>query len=269
MSRLITLLSDFGSRDGYVGAMKGVILRINPQVVLVDISHDIGAHEIAAGALILANAYSHFPTGTIHVAVVDPGVGSRRKAIILETSRAYFVGPDNGIFTLIYERETVIRAVTVENPKFMASTVSRTFHGRDVFAPAAAYLSLGVSVELFGPPVDAGMTLAFSRPRVTNHTAEGEVIHVDRFGNLITNISADLFAGFVGAGSQKIRLADHEVSGPYESYEDGREGEVFGIFGSSGLLEISMNKTSAQKMLGLGRGTAVRVVRSLKAGERE
>lgn len=249
--------------------MKGVILRINPQALPVDISHDIEAHDIMAGALVLANAYSHFPEGTIHVAVVDPGVGSQRRPIILETSQGYFVGPDNGIFTLVYEREAIIRTVAIENPKFSAPTVSRTFHGRDVFAPAAAYLSLGVSVELFGSPVDAGVVLAFPRPRVTDNTAEGEVIHIDRFGNLITNISADLFERFIEAGSQEIWVANHKVCGPYESYEDGREGEIFGIFGSSGLLEISMKGTSAWETLGLGRGAVVRVLRSLKGGVKE
>lgn len=266
MSRIITLLSDFGSRDGYVGAMKGVILRINPQALPVDISHDIGPHDIMAGALVLVSVYSHFPAGTIHVAVVDPGVGGRRRAIILETSRGCFVGPDNGIFTLIFEREKTIRTVTIENPKFRAPTVSRTFHGRDVFAPAAAYLSLGVPVELFGPPLGRGMTLAFPQPRVTSDGVEGEVIHVDRFGNLITNISAETFAGFIGERRPKIWVATHEVHGPYESYEAGREGEIFGIFGSFGLLEISMKKADAQKMLGLGRGAVVRVARPVKSG---
>ena len=269
MSRIITLLTDFGLQDGYVGAMKGVILRINPQAVLVDISHDIEAHDIMAGALVLGSAYGCYPVGTIHVAVVDPGVGGQRRAIILETSQGYFVGPDNGIFTSIYDRETITRTVTIENPKFMEPTVSQTFHGRDVFAPAAAYLSLGVDVELFGPPVETQMTVAFPRPRVTDDGAEGEVIYVDRFGNLITNISADLYVRYVGAGNPGIRLVGQRVSGPYESYEDGREGEVFGIFGSSGFLEVSMKEASAQEALGLGRGAAVHLFRSLSRGVEE
>jgi len=241
--------------------MKGVILRINPQALPVDISHDIEAHDIMAGAFVLASAYSHFPQGTIHVAVVDPGVGSRRKAIILETPGGCFVGPDNGIFTLVYERETILRAVSVENPKFRAPIVSQTFHGRDVFAPAAAYLSLGVPVESFGPPVDREKVTAFPSSRVTNGMVEGEVIHVDRFGNLITNISAETFERLVGAGARTIWVANHTVSGPYESYDDSREGEVFGIFGSSGLLEISMKQANAREILGLKRGAVVRVLR--------
>ena len=268
MSPVITLLSDFGSYDGYVGAMKGVILQINPRAFPVDISHEIEAHDIMSGALVLASVYSYFPVGTIHIAVVDPGVGSGRRAIILETSRGYFVGPDNGIFTLVWERETVIRCVAIENPRFREPIVSQTFHGRDVFAPAAAYLSLGVPVELFGPPVQRGVMLTIPSPRVTDHGAEGEVIHVDRFGNLITNISVDLFNRVGGAGAQQIRVADHKVGGPYESYEEGPEGEIFAIFGSMGLLEISMKEANAQQRLGLGRGAVVQVSKPLKLGVR-
>ena len=262
MSCIITLLSDFGSQDGYVGAMKGVILQINPRVLPVDISHEIEAHDIMAGALVLASAYAYFPPGTIHVAVVDPGVGGQRRPIIVETSRACFVGPDNGIFTLIYEREKVIKTIAIENPGFMAPSVSRTFHGRDIFAPAAAHLSLGVPVGDFGPPVQKTEVLNVPQPRLAGETAEGEVIHVDRFGNLITNISADLFTGFVGKGLEAIRLGGQEVAGPYESYEEACEGELFAIFGSTGLLEISKKRNSAHKTQGLGRGATVRVTRS-------
>lgn len=266
MSRIITLLSDFGSRDGYVAAMKGMILRINPQALVVDLSHEIEVHDIMAGAIVLASAYPYFPLGTIHVAVVDPGVGGRRRALIVETSGGVFVGPDNGIFTLVYDREAHIRVVAVENPKLIAPTVSRTFHGRDVFAPVAAYLSLGVPVERFGPRVDQGAKVSFARPHVAGDTLEGEVIHIDRFGNLVTNISKDLFARFVGQERPRIQLAGRDVSGPYEAYEKGRAGEIFGIFGSSDLLEISMRETHAGKVLGLERGTPVRVVRSPKGG---
>jgi len=249
--------------------MKGVILSINPQALLVDISHHVEAHNVVSGAFVLGNAYSHFPPGTIHVAVVDPGVGSGRRAIIIETPRGYFVGPDNGIFTLVYDREKVLRIVTVENPKFRAPTVSRTFHGRDVFAPAAAYLSLAVPVELFGPPIKAGKVLAFPKPRGKDTVLEGEVIHVDRFGNLITNISTDAFERFVGVGKQETWVAEKKISGPYGSYEDGREGEAFGIFGSSDLLEISVKGKDARDMLGLGRGAVVRVRRPAKRGAKQ
>ena len=262
MSRIVTLLSDFGSQDGYVGAMKGVILGINPRVVPVDISHEIEAHDIMAGALVLAGAYAYFPPRTIHLAVVDPGVGGRRRPIIVETSQACFVGPDNGIFTLIYEREEVIKTVAIENPNFMAPSVSRTFHGRDVFAPAAAHLSLGVPVDEFGPPVERGAVLNVPQARLDGETAEGEVIHVDRFGNLITNITGDLFNQFVEKGLEEIRLASHDVAGPYESYEEACEGELFAVFGSTGLLEISSKRASAHEAWGLGKGTIVRVTRS-------
>jgi S-adenosylmethionine hydrolase len=263
VNAIITLLTDFGFRDGYVGAMKGVILAINPRALPVDITHDIEAHDVMTGALALASAYSHFPAGTIHVAVVDPGVGSPRRGIIVETSRAYFVGPDNGIFTLVYEREALVRIVAIENPKFLASSVSRTFHGRDVFAPAAAHLSLGVPAAVFGPPVDEGVRIPFPRPRIGADAVEGEVIHVDRFGNLITNISEEILKGFVGQGTPEIWVAHHRTSGPYDSYEEGQGGEIFGIFGSSGLLEISMNRANTCEALGLSKGAHVRVSKSL------
>jgi hypothetical protein len=244
--------------------MKGVILKINPRAFPVDISHEIEAHNVMAGALALANAYSYFPTGTIHMAVVDPGVGGARAAIIVETARGCFVGPDNGIFTLVYEREEVVNTVTIENPDFMALTVSRTFHGRDIFAPAAAYLSLGVPVDRFGRAADTRETLTLPMPQLAGDTIEGEVIHVDRFGNLITNISMDMFSRFVGEEDQTIRVAGRGVSGPYETYEEAREGEVFGIFGSSDLLEISGQRTRASETWGLSVGAVVQVTRAAR-----
>ncbi|MBW2121072.1 MAG: SAM-dependent chlorinase/fluorinase [Deltaproteobacteria bacterium] len=266
MSRIITLLTDFGYQDGYVGAMKGVILGINPRAVLVDISHEIEPHDITAGALVLADASGWFPSGTIHVAVVDPGVGSQRRPIVVETSRGYYVGPDNGIFSIVYERETVLRTVALENPRFMAPSISRTFHGRDIFAPAAAFLSLGVAVDALGPPVQRGVVMRIPRPRVRGDAVWGEVIHVDRFGNLVTNISEDAFKSFVGGGDKRIWIGSERVAGLRESYEEGEEDEVFGIFGSSGFLEISMKRRSACSKLGVGRGASVRVERSLKGG---
>jgi S-adenosylmethionine hydrolase len=180
---------------------------------------------------------------------------------VVETSCGYFVGPDNGIFTLVYEREAVQRTLAIENPRFMRPTVSRTFHGRDVFAPAAAYLSLGVPVELFGSPVEGGEVVAFPRARVTEDGVEGEVIHIDRFGNLITNISVEMVESLAGSGTRWIQVAGHKVGGPYGSYEEGDEGEAFGIFGSSELLEISMKRRRAHEMLGVDRGAVIRVLR--------
>ncbi len=249
--------------------MKGVILGINPRAMLIDISHEIETHDIMAGAFVLASACDHFPQGTIHIAVVDPGVGSKRRAIIVETSKGYFVGPDNGIFTLMCGREKVTRIVTIQNPKFRVSAVSQTFHGRDIFAPAGAYLSLGVPAELFGPPVDAVEMISLPSPRVTGRTMEGQVIHIDRFGNLITNISARLFGCFVGTGTQEIWAENHRVSGPYSSYEEGRGRGVFAIFGSSDLLEISTTGENAHKMLGLARGAVVRVLKPTKGARKK
>ena len=198
---LITLLTDFGTRDAYVGSLKGVILSLNPEVRLVDLSHEVDPQDIRAGAFMLAEAAAYFPPGTIHLAVVDPGVGSRRRALAARCRGHYWVGPDNGLFHLIFNRAPDLAMVSLENPAYFRPRVSATFHGRDIFAPVAAHLSLGVDLDDFGPRVTDPVSLAFPEPEFGPETIQGEIISVDRFGNLISNIpagSGDLPTGRAG-----------------------------------------------------------------------
>ena len=183
--RAITLLTDFGTADYFVGAMKGAILSINPQAVIVDITHEIPAQDVAAGAFTLLAAFDTFPEGTVHVAVVDPGVGSERRPIVVSAGNHLFVGPDNGIFTYIYERDSSFEAVHITDEKYFRNPVSTTFHGRDIFAPVAAALSTGSDPAALGPQILDPIRLFKSM--------EPQIIHIDRFGNLITNITRDQF----------------------------------------------------------------------------
>jgi S-adenosylmethionine hydrolase len=177
--------------------MKGVILRINPQCTLIDITHHVGPHDIREGAFVLANAYAFFPEGTIHLAVVDPGVGSPRSPVLIETDRYFFVGPDNGLFTLALKGGKVKKVVALNNSKFFLSRVSTTFHGRDLFAPVAAYLSLGVKSSEFGSELDSWVELDLKKPQARRGGLLGEIFHIDDFGNLISNIDEEQLFHFV------------------------------------------------------------------------
>ena len=190
---LITLLTDFGVRDEYVGCLKGVILGLNPRAVLVDLSHEVPPQDIRAGAFILAATAPFFPTGTIHLAVVDPGVGTSRRPLAARCRGQFWVGPDNGLFHLIFAGQGDLEIVSLENPAYFRPQVAATFHGRDLFAPVAAHLSLGVDLRQLGPTVTDPIRLPWPEPTFTAKIIRGEIIHVDRFGNLVSNIAA---AGF-------------------------------------------------------------------------
>lgn len=258
--RIITLTTDFSMRDGFVGAMKGVLLGINPRVQIVDIAHDIAPQDILEAAFILTDTYSYFPRGTIHLVVVDPGVGSTRRPIIVQSEDYVFVGPDNGIFGFVYELEEVREIVEIRNRNLMMPEVSDTFHGRDVFAPAAAHLSVSVLLSQFGPPVVDPVRLEFPEPRVQGDMLTGEIIRVDHFGNLITNVSRTEFQTFVGDHAFEITAAVRlECVEP--SYAAVPKGALLAIFGSSGFLEIAVNYGRAHDVLKMGRGDPIRVVR--------
>jgi S-adenosyl-L-methionine hydrolase (adenosine-forming) len=245
--RAITLLTDFGTADYFVGAMKGVILSINPQAVIVDITHEIPAQDVAAGAWQLLAAYDTFPAGTIHVAVVDPGVGSARRAVVVSAGEHLFVGPDNGIFTHVYDRRPQFEAFHVTETKYFRQPVSNTFHGRDIFAPVAAALSTGVDPSFLGPPISDPIRLSIS--------AEPQIIHIDRFGNLITNITRDKF--YQGASL----LVNGNAITAFRNFfgEDvGEPEEPFAIWGSAGFLEIAVNGGSAAEVLGAKRGDEIK-----------
>jgi S-adenosylmethionine hydrolase len=252
---IITLLTDFGSQDYFVGAMKGAILSINSGARIVDITHEISPGDIRAAAFNLLAVYKEFPAGTIHVAVVDPGVGSRRRGIILECKGQFFVGPDNGLFSWICEREEGFLAVHLTNEKFFRHPVSHTFHGRDVFAPAAAALSSGIALKEFGSVIDDLVQLESLEPeRVDGRVIEANIIHIDRFGNCITNLTRD----HLGA-TAKLVVNGREVSSFREFFADMGAGgdELFCVFGSAGFLEIAASNTSAAKILGARPGDRV------------
>ena len=242
---IITLTTDFGAGDHYAGVMKGVIAGINPSTVVIDITHGIGTYNIAEAAFKLYASYSYFPEGTIHVAVVDPGVGSARRAIAAEGGGYLFVGPDNGVFSMIFDKCGVDRIVEIENPAFMLPTVSATFHGRDIFAPAAAHLSKGAALEDLGNGLSSYEKLEVPPPLDDGNTITGTVVYADRFGNLVTNIP-----GPVITNSAWVRAGDVTVSRVSASYSDCKEGELIALVGSSGFLEISVNRGSAFEFFG-------------------
>ena len=241
--RAITLLTDFGTADYFVGAMKGVILSINPQAVIVDITHEIPAQDVAAGAFTLLAAYDTYPEETIHVAVVDPGVGSSRRPIVVSAGNHLFVGPDNGLFTHILERGPAFAAFHITDEKHFRHPVSNTFHGRDIFAPVAAALSTGVNPSSFGPQI--------SDPILLFKSAEPHVVYIDHFGNLITNITRDDLQE--GA---KLTVNGHEISVFRRFFGEniGEPDEPFAIWGSAGFLEIAVNGGSAAELLQVKRG---------------
>ncbi|RLA96831.1 MAG: hypothetical protein DRG32_04700 [Deltaproteobacteria bacterium] len=257
---VITLLTDFGWQDGYVGAMKGVILRIAPETRIVDLAHEIPPHDITAAALVLRGTYRYFPEGSIHVVVVDPGVGGKRRPLLIATERYRFVGPDNGVFTFVLREEQGVRAYELRERRYFLPQVSSTFHGRDIFAPVAAHLALGEEPSRMGPPVPTEdlVQLPIPEPQRRGEAVLGEVIYVDRFGNLVTNISAQTLRGL---GEDLILEIDEVEVGIRKAYEEGKKGEVIALWGSWGLLELATKGESLREMEGWGKGKKVTVRR--------
>ncbi|NOZ22978.1 MAG: SAM-dependent chlorinase/fluorinase [Planctomycetes bacterium] len=257
-ARIITLLTDFGLRDPYVGQMKGVILGIAPDVGVVDLTHDIAPQDVFDGAYVLKSSYRYFPRGTVHVAVVDPGVGTERKAIALRAEGHYFVVPDNGIVSLITADTPPAEVVELTNREYFLPDVSWTFHGRDIFAPVAAHIANGMALRDFGESLQRIEKLDLPRPRHDRECVRGEVIHIDRFGNLITNIrDSDLV--MIRKSQCKIRIADKIIKGVKSSYGAVGKREILALFGGSGLLEVSVNLGNAAAALKAGKGTHVEV----------
>ena len=257
---VIALLTDFGTRDHYAGTMKGVALGICPDVTLVDISHDIAPHDVLGGALELAAAYRYFPAGTIFLVVVDPGVGSARRGIAAESGDYRFVAPDNGVLTAVLDEHTPKRVVELTERKYARATVSRTFEGRDRFAPAAAWLAKGIDLGAFGRSAGAIQRLDIPKPEIVDGRIDGQVLRVDRFGNLITNIDRRAFETLAGGGLD-IRIGPHQVARVVATYADASPGEICALFGSTDHLEISANGASAAEALDLRRGAPVHVAR--------
>ena len=263
MRPVIALLTDFGTRDHYAGTMKGVALGICPDATLVDITHDIPPHDVLAGALELAAAYRYFPPGTIFLTVVDPGVGSARRGIAAEAGDYRFVAPDNGVLTVVLDETPAKKVVELTERRYARPTVSRTFEGRDRFAPAAAWLAKGIDLGALGRPGRQRAAARDSRGRRSpTESLDGEVLRVDRFGNLITNIDRRTFEKFAAGGALTIGIGDRQVSRVVSTYADADSGELTALFGSSDHLELAVNGGSAAAALAAGRGARVRVARS-------
>ncbi len=259
---IITLLSDFGLKDPYVAEIKAVILSICPNAIIVDISHEVRKFDTRMGAFILAQAAQYFPEGTIHVAVVDPGVGTERRPIIVETSRSLYVGPDNGVLMLSALKEEIHHIYKIANPKYMLKRISRTFHGRDIFSCSAAHLANGVPPHEFGPEVDNPIMPEYIKPRVEGDEIVGEVIHIDDFGNIITNISLlDLKKlGIQEGETLQVRLKGKILSLRLcSAYGEAPQGEPLFIIGSSDFLEVAINQGNAAKAYDAKTGDLVKV----------
>lgn len=260
MACIITLLTDFGLQDGYVAAMKGVILNIAPQARLVDISHLIPPQDIRWGAYVLKSCYADFPTGAIHVAVVDPGVGTDRHAVAVRTSRHIFVGPDNGILSFVFEEEPCAETRLLENRRLFRPTISATFHGRDIFASVAAHLASGTPFDALGPPGNP-LVCPWVRPLILPDFLEGEVLGADRFGNIVTNIQKQHLNDFVQGKPFNIFLENRDIPVFTFTYAQVPPGGALALVGSSDHLEISINQGNAADVYGARSGQKVRVIR--------
>jgi S-adenosylmethionine hydrolase len=258
---VIALLTDFGTRDHYVGTMKGVVLGIAPGAALVDISHEVPAHDVAAGAQQLAACYRYFPAGTIFLVVIDPGVGTRRRAVAVEGGAYRFVAPDNGVLSMVLAETGVSRAVELTEARYALPNVSHTFEGRDRFAPAAAWLAAGVALEALGPPAGALQRLDVPAPAIDGADLRGEIVRVDHFGNLISNVDRATVERFAGGRPLDVRVGGQEIGRIVSTYGEAAPGEVCALFGSTDHLEIAVNGGRAADRLRLSRGAAVHLVR--------
>jgi hypothetical protein len=258
-TRIVTLTTDFGSADHFVGTMRGVILGVNPEAQVVDLCNAVNSFDVLDGALTIAQAYRYFPADTIHLVVVDPGVGSARRPLLVTTTKHYFVAPDNGVLSLVMDQEerVSVREITAEH--YFLRPLSNTFHGRDVFAPCAGWMSKGVEPEKFGDEVTDYVRIALPKPKmISEHTLKGSVLKVDKFGNLITNLTPESApAVFAANAVVKITVGQGTVSEIHTAYAQGQPGELFGVLNSMGFLEIACNRGAAAQVAKAGRGTEV------------
>lgn len=259
MSQIITLTTDFGTQDHYVSVMKAVMLGIAPSAQFIDVSHHIPAQDIMAGAWVIRNAAFEFPKGSVHLVVVDPGVGTDRNPVALKINDQYFVGPDNGIFSLI-TNEFKFKAYKLNKSKFWRKERSRTFHGRDIFSPVAAHLSTGVDIRELGDPIKELVSYHWAVPIGDKDGLQGWVIHIDRFGNLITNISEQLLEETAGRRKVRVYVGNTIIDHMVNTFADVEAGEPAAFIGSSGMLEVGINKGNAAQMLGVDKGAQISLV---------
>lgn len=256
--RLVTLTTDFGTRDGFVGTMKGVILGLAPRATIIDLTHEIPPGDIRAGALVLTASCRFFPKSTVHVAVVDPGVGSARKAIAVQTANYFFIGPDNGLLSWALAKERIKAIHVLENDAFFLHPVSRTFHGRDIFSPVAAHLCRGVPIRKLGSRLEVYTRLPWPEPKPMRQGVQGEIVYLDHFGNAITNLDAAALAS-LGKGRLHVFLGRKCLCAVEPFYQAVPPGRPVAVLGSSGFLEIALNAGSAARRLRLQIGDELRV----------
>jgi len=258
-SGIITLTTDFGESDPYVAMMKGVILSINPDAKIIDISHQIPARSIKEGGMIIKESYTYFPSGTVHVGVVDPGVGGKRRPIVVLVYNYFFVGPDNGLFSTIIETQRHTDVIHLKEKRYWMNRINPTFHGRDIFAPVAAHLSLGVDPFLMGEKIDNPTPLAYPLPHENNSDLVGEIIRVDHFGNLITNITREHLSPYLASKGLIIKIGSLTLKKISTTYNDVPEGQPLALIGSSNVLEIAVNMGRATDYLGQDKLIGVKV----------
>ncbi len=255
---IITLTTDYGTADHLVGALKGVILKINPDATIVDITHNVVPYDVLDGALAISSAYKFFPSKTIHVVIVDPGVGSERRPILVSGENQFFVAPDNGVLSMVYEKEASLTVRHILAEHYFLQPLSKTFHGRDVFAPVGAWLSKTWQTQSFGEEIQDYMRFSVPKPKSAGGQLKGVVLRVDTFGNLVTNfVPEELPEGLLKDGALKIQVNGKEVTRLVDTFTEGEPGAPVAIVGSSGFLEIAVNKGHAARTLGVGRGAAV------------
>lgn len=261
---IITLLTDFGLSDSYVAAMKGVIAGIAPQATVIDITHQIAPQNVRAAAYVLATALPYFPPGTIHVAIVDPGVGSARRPMAAQVGGYTLVGPDNGVFTYALPAGQPAICVHLDNPAYWLPAVSRTFHGRDIFSPVAAHLANGAPLAALGAPIDNPVLFDVQPPRrEPDGSLRGQIVHVDRFGNLVSNIPGGWLAGKLWI----VRIAGQQVVGPSLTYAAAAPGQLLALVSSDGTLEIALRDGSAAARLGVAAGEPIEAAPHGMAGD--
>jgi len=261
VERLLTLTTDFGMRDAYVPTMKGVILDTCSGARLVDVTHEIAPQDVMEAAFVLRETVPHFPPETVHLVVVDPGVGTERRPVALRADNHWYVGPDNGLFPLILNEEPPDELVALDEPsRWRTPEPSETFHGRDIFAPVAAHLAAGRSLREVGSPIDALKPMHWALPIADEEGVQGWIVHVDRFGNCITNVSRSLFEEYSRGRPVKGYVGSAILEGTRATYGDAEDGEPLMLFGSSGHLEIAVNGGSAAELLGIEKGASVDVL---------
>lgn len=256
-SGIVTLITDFGGAGEYVGALKGAILRVNPDCHVVDLTHQVEPQNLLQAAFILQNTYPFFPPGTVHLVVVDPGVGTRRKAVVVKREEHLFVSPDNGVLGGILGRKETALGYEIRERKYFLSPVSDTFHGRDIFAPVAGHLSLGLDPSRLGPQVRALTPLEWPRPRMVKGGLAARILWSDSFGNLITNLARGEYGRELDSRPFQIKGKGWKINRVYRTYGEGRPGRPMALFGSGGFLEISVNRGNARNTLGLEPGDPI------------